>query len=111
MAISAEKMVEKLGREKAQEIMVNSQGKQTGAWLQKQRRWGRGKTCYAICAHGKCIVRDYKPTGDCDSCNSPDSYDGGRHFKPYFNAGLGVMIEYKGEENKIAKSMGLRPTG
>ena len=108
--ITAQEMIAKVGKRKFVETATYSQPKQTGAWIQHRRRWGKGRTLMAYCQHGIRTVDNYEPTGLCKKCVGV-VLTTGRHFEPYFNAGLGVMITSKGEERKIARSMGLREAG
>lgn len=109
--ITAKDMVKKLGKKKFVETVTNSQHGQTGADLERARRWGKGKTCMKICQHGKVTIRDFQPTKACEACDSSTAVTKSRDFQPHFNAGLGCWVESRSEEKRVARSMGLLEAG
>jgi hypothetical protein len=108
--IPANEMLDKMGKKKFVEMVTNSQKGETGAQRQQRRRFGKGKTCMAICVHGKVTVRNFEPTGECDSCSSSKSTKL-PEFQPYFNAGLGGWVESRSDERQAARSLGLQEAG
>ena len=110
--IEGKEMVKKLGKEKFANLVTHSQPKETGAYLERKRRWSGGRTCMAYCRHGVMTVKDYKETNLCKTCDVVSSkahairVDKGE----YFNIGLGTYGT-ESEHRKFAKQKGLICTG
>lgn len=101
-------MMNKMGKKKFIELATRSQPKETGAYLARLRRFGKNIK-HKMCEHGVWIIENYVKKS-CEKCGTMITSTG-KHFEPYFNAGLGAWIDSKGSEKKIAKRLGLREAG
>ena len=100
--IEAKELVKKMGKKKFIEFATHSQSKQTGAYLERQRRWGKASERYCTTCHGW-----FKDACKCHK----DSRTKNPDFQPYFNIGLGCYVESRSEEKRVAKTKGLREAG
>jgi len=101
-------MVKKYGKSKAVEMAVHSQRGETGAQKARKVRFGTNLK-HKLCEHGIWIVENYKVRA-CHQCEI------GRQtklndFKPYFNIGLGGLVESRSDEKRSAKALGLVEAG
>lgn len=102
--ISAEQMIEKVGKEKFVEMVTNSpKNGKTGA---EKDRGIKGRRKFRMCQHGNWVIENYKPK-QCPKC-VPDIQTKPKDFRPGFNIGLGYWVESRQEEKQVAKSLGLR---
>ena len=108
--IDAQTMMNKIGKKKFIDLATHSQPKQTGAYLQKLRRFGKSK--HKMCQHGIWIIENYERK-ECKSC-TPFQVDGAPALHldsaEYFNAGTGTYGTNK-EHRKYARQLGLREAG
>lgn len=106
--ITADEMMNKVGKQKFIEMAVNSQRGVTGAQIQHKRRFGTNIK-HKMCEHGNWVIENYEPK-KCKECfeevdtKLPD-------FKPNFNIGLGCWVESRSDEKRAAKRLGLVEAG
>lgn len=105
--ISAEQMIEKVGKQKFVEMAVHSpKNGKTGA---EQDRGIKGRRKFRMCEHGTWVIENYEPK-TCAKC-VPEVVTKPKDFRAGFNIGLGYWVESRAEEKQIAKSLGLVERG
>lgn len=104
--IEATDIIQKIGKRKFAEMATQQKGRRM-LDLEKTRRWGRGKTVFQICQHGKVTIRNCEPTKECRVCLKSTEITKLPDFEPHFNLGLGCYVESKSEMRKAAKQKGL----
>lgn len=102
--ITSDKMIEKLGKRKFVDMVVNSQknGK-TGA---EKDRGIKGRRKFRMCEHGFWIIDNYEPKR-CPNCVT-EVQTKTKDFRAGFNIGLGCWVESRQEEKTACKVLGLR---
>lgn len=107
MAISANDLIDKVGKKKFMEMVVNSpKNGKTGA---EKDRGIKGRRRFRMCEHGTWVIDNYKPK-PCIKC-IPEKVTKPKDFKPTFNIGLGCWVESRSDEKRTAKSLGLTEIG
>ena len=102
--ITASDMIDKVGKKKFIEMATHSQPKQTAAYLEKQKRWGKASQKYCATCKGWFSIQK--------GCNCKrEIVKKRRDSYPYFNAGLGCFVESRSEEKRMAKRLGLVEAG
>jgi hypothetical protein len=105
--ISAEQMIDKVGKAKFIEMAVNSpRNGKTGA---EKDRGIKGRRKFRMCEHGTWVIENYEPK-PCVKC-VPEIATKSKDFRAGFNAGLGYWVESRSEEKAVAKSLGLVERG
>lgn len=104
--IEAQDLLQRMGKKKFIEMASQTRGR-TLADRERTSRWGKGKTFFQICEHGKVTIRNFEKTHDCMNCNKSTGITKTKDFEPHFNAGLGAWVESKSEMNKLAKQKGM----
>jgi hypothetical protein len=105
--ISAEQMIDKVGKDKFVEMVTHSQKNgQTGA---EKDRGIKGRRKFRMCEHGTWVIENYEPR-HCSKC-VPEVVTKPKDFRAGFNIGLGYWVESRSEEKAVAKSLGLIERG
>lgn len=106
--IDKTQLIEKLGKRKAVDFMVNSRSNQPTGF--DKTRGIRGRVRWSRCQHGKWVIDNYEPQ-ICEQCQEIPKITKAKDFKPYFNIGLGAFVESRAEERSLAKSKGYQEAG
>lgn len=107
--IEANKMIQKLGKEKFVETVLRSKDKEkTGA---ERQRGIKGRIKFRMCEHGTWVIDNYKPK-KCKKCHSSEKevHAVVMHTHEYFNIGTGTYGTTS-EHRAYAKSKGLQEAG
>jgi hypothetical protein len=105
--IDKTQIIEKLGKRKAVEFMVNSRSNQPTGF--DRTRGIRGRVKWRMCEHGTWVIENYEPR-KCERCYT-ERQTKPKDFKPYFNIGLGAFVESRSEEKRLARSKGYLEAG
>lgn len=106
--ITAETIMEKLGKEKGVEFILKNKSKEkTGA---ERDRGVKGRVKHRRCSHGVWVIENYE-VKNCKDCSGVESGFPGMiiHSQEYFNIGTGTFGT-ETDHRKAAKGMGLVPT-
>lgn len=102
--ITAEQMIDKVGKKKFVDMVVNSpKNGQTGA---EKDRGIKGRRKFRMCEHGTWIIENYEPK-PCAKC-IPEVQTKPKDFRAGFNIGLGCWVESRQEERAASRALGLR---
>ena len=111
--IEANKLIQKMGKDKFVKFVLNNKDKEnTAAERQHAVRFGKNIK-YRMCEHGKWVIDNYESTNNCEVCcviessNSPGVIC---HSHEYFNIGTGTYGT-SSEHRKFAKSKGMIEIG
>ena len=103
-----EQIVKKMGKKKAVEFITENRSNENTA--HEKTRGIRGRVRFRRCEHRVWVIDNYEAK-PCLKCMGVGVNLKPKEFKPYFNVGLGAFVESRGEEKRLAKSMGLQEAG